>query len=634
MTPSEHPTRLGRYAILHPLGMGAMGCVYLAEDPRLKRKVAIKVVKADALRSEKDQGEFLARFEREAEISGILNDPCIVTIYDLGESELGPFLAMEYVKGHPLDDLIASGEILQGPLTARLRILAGVASALDHAHAHGIVHRDIKPSNVMITEDGHPKLMDFGIAKRDDAALTQTGTFLGTPSYAAPEQIKDGIATPRSDLFSFAVMAFELLSGGLPFPGNSINTILYRIVNEPPVEVQPPVMGLMPDAWRRIFLRALAKHPMERQASCAEFARELVAAASSLTDQQRMEILGLLRAIPSHPSPGLTTLRQAELPPDPRATLVARSRKHRWVLPMSAGLLGVGALATAAWLFMGPRGQQVSLRTTPPGVEVRVDGQPSGPTPKVLVLRSGQRVDFEKKGYVSKSYQHDGVTKELALQLEPLVTEETLSSTPSGAKVVMDGEALTQATPVKVQWDHHKNHSLTFSLLKDGQELGLALDFKEGESPQGRSFQLEPTHKVLLRESVGILRNQGAYAVHLRSGGRDLGEVRPGGTLGLPPGDHTLEIAQPKLFLLRTVRILVSPERAQVLPLPEVVQLTVETFPTSGLVVIDGHVTEVESDGNTPITLVKGPHTIAIKGHGASSRKEDIQASKLLRFRL
>ena len=252
MDESENlPAAIGRYTIKALLGSGAMGSVYLAEDPRIKRRLAVKVVRLDTIRTEAERRECLARFQREAEVSGVLNDPGIVTIYDVGDSDRGPFLAMEYVPGHPLDALLRSGAPLA--LKDKLAIGAGLAAALDHAHSQGIVHRDVKPGNVMITEELRPKLMDFGIAKRDDASLTQTGTFLGTPSYASPEQIREGNATSRSDVFSFGVLVFELLSGHLPFPGTSINTILYKIVNEPPVPVNPPVDGLVPDGWQRIF---------------------------------------------------------------------------------------------------------------------------------------------------------------------------------------------------------------------------------------------------------------------------------------------------------------------------------------------------------------------------------------------
>src|SRR5208283_3435648 len=150
MAESENlPTSIGRYEVKSLLGSGAMGSVYLAEDPRIKRKLAIKVIRLDTLRNDAERHEFLARFQREAEVSGVLNDPGIVIIYDVGDSDLGPFLAMEFVPGKPLDALIKSGEPL--PLKDRLSIAAGVASALDHAHSKGIVHRDVKPGNVMIT---------------------------------------------------------------------------------------------------------------------------------------------------------------------------------------------------------------------------------------------------------------------------------------------------------------------------------------------------------------------------------------------------------------------------------------------------------------------------------------------------
>ncbi|MDP2875931.1 MAG: serine/threonine-protein kinase, partial [Holophaga sp.] len=296
MNESENlPKMIGRYEIKRLLGAGAMGSVYLAEDPRIKRKLAIKVVKLDAIRSESDRSEFLARFQREAEVSGVLNDPGIVTIYDVGDSEVGPFLAMEFVSGRPLDGYIKSGDIHTMELKTKLRIAAGIAVALDHAHSHGIVHRDVKPGNVMMTEDGRPKLMDFGIAKREDASLTQTGTFLGTPSYASPEQIREGHATLRSDIFSFGVLVFEMLAGTLPFPGTSINTILYKIVNEPPVDVKPPVMGLLPEGWHRVFSRVLAKNADDRYPTCAAFLRDLLDAASTMDTDTRMEIMGVLK---------------------------------------------------------------------------------------------------------------------------------------------------------------------------------------------------------------------------------------------------------------------------------------------------------------------------------------------------
>lgn len=296
------PSTIGRYAVKRLLGAGAMGSVYLAEDPNIKRRIAIKMVKKGILLSEADRHEVFARFQREAEVSGLLNHPSIVAIYDFGESEVGTYLAMEFVEGNALDALIKSREPL--PMLERFRILKGVGEALDHAHSKGIVHRDVKPGNVMIGLDGRPKLMDFGIAKREDASLTQTGTFLGTPSYASPEQIREGVVDNRSDVFSFGVMAFEMFSGRTPFPGSSINTILYKIVNEPPVMPEPCVEGILPESWVRIFEKVLAKRPENRYQTCMAFFQDLKQAFSNLDAESRIQLIDTGRGltVPSQPA--------------------------------------------------------------------------------------------------------------------------------------------------------------------------------------------------------------------------------------------------------------------------------------------------------------------------------------------
>ncbi|MDE3246972.1 MAG: serine/threonine protein kinase, partial [Acidobacteriota bacterium] len=366
------PSAIGRYVIQRLLGSGAMGCVYLAEDPRIKRKVAVKVVKLDAMRSDADRQEYMLRFQREAEISGLLNHPGIVAIYDVGESDLGPFLAMEYVPGEPLDHIIKSGSPL--PISDKLRIAAGVAEALDHAHKAGIVHRDVKPGNVMITAEGRPKLMDFGIAKREDASLTQTGTFLGTPSYASPEQIREGTVDGHSDQFSFAVLVFEMLSGVSPFPGNSINTILYRIVNEPPVEVQPPVLGILPGSWQRIFFRALAKKPADRYPTCGAFVKDLMDATTEIEKAERQELLGMMNMGGEVPIPPILSRAGDEtiMEPSSPSIMVARRRNKGGLA--AASILILGALGVSGW-FVLKGGTRIVVSSDPIKAAVFVNGQ-------------------------------------------------------------------------------------------------------------------------------------------------------------------------------------------------------------------------------------------------------------------
>jgi len=621
------PKSIGRYEIKALLGSGAMGSVYLAEDPRIKRKLAIKVVRLDTIRNEAERKEFLARFQREAEVSGLLNDPGIVTIYDVGDSEMGPFLAMEFVPGKPLDAFIKGGDLA---LKDKLGIAAGIAAALDHAHTMGIVHRDVKPGNVMITSDHRPKLMDFGIAKRDDASLTQTGTFLGTPSYASPEQIKEGVATSRSDVFSLGVLVFEMLSGSLPFPGTSINTILYKIVNEPPVPVNPPVDGLVPDGWQRIFNKVLAKNPQERHPSCSAFVRELLDTAMDLGRTERMQLLGGLRPGDT-PAPAALTapaLSPISVPPPAKG-----SRTWLW-----ATVAGGAAAAVLAGLLLFRKGpQQVMIDSVPGNATVLKAGKAVGSTPVALALQAGESISLERKGFQPKTYQYQTGDAPGKLQLEPVKSEETLLTDPPGATVVLDSVKLDGVTPLKVPgWNQGQKHDLTFSK----GALVSAFTLVEGETPGTRVFTLasaaEPRSTAAPKSvdvnAPGSIRFSGDYPVRVKLDGKDLGEVR--GSVAAAPGSHKLELSSPRVFFKEAKVVTVGPGQSLTVPLPPTVRLTVETFPNSGTVVVDGIPTQAESDGGTPITVTRGPHTVTIQGHPGSARPVDLQADTPLRFKL
>jgi tRNA A-37 threonylcarbamoyl transferase component Bud32 len=623
------PRYVGRYEIKALLGAGAMGSVYLAEDPRIKRQLAIKVIRLDTLRSEEERHEYLARFQREAEVSGVLNNPGIVTIYDLGDSELGPYLAMEYVAGQPLDALIRSGEPLA--LKDKLAIAGGIAAALDHAHARGIVHRDVKPANVMITADHKPKLMDFGIAKRDDASLTATGIFLGTPSYASPEQIKEGSADRRSDLFSFGVLVFELLSGCLPFPGTSINTILYKIVNEPPAVPEPPVPGLLPEGWQRVFAKVLAKDPAQRHATCSAFVRDLLDCCADLGRTERLHLLAGLRG--DGESTGALAVTGAAAAP-PAAARRRDSRSLLWLL------VGGGLVAVAAGGFLlfrrGP--VPVLIDTEPPGAVVTKDGVAVGNTPVTVPMQAGQHLRLERKGFQPKVYEYQSGDHPNKLALEPVTSQEVLATEPPGATVVLDATRLDGLTPLTVTWNQGQKHDLTFTL--GGQTLAFTL--LEGETPGGRVFTLggraEPRATAepasVDAKAPGGIRFTGDYEVHVRLDGKDLGPVRAGGTLPAAPGAHRLELANAKLFFRESRTVTVAPGQTLALALPGTARLTVETFPNSGMVVVDGQPTQVESDGATAITLTRGAHTVSIQGHPGSSKPVNVQTDMPLKFKL
>ncbi|WLT33518.1 serine/threonine-protein kinase [Geothrix sp. PMB-07] len=626
------PSAIGRYQVIRLLGTGAMGSVVLAEDPRIKRKVAIKLMRFDYVRTEADKHEYLARFQREAEVSGLLNHPGIVAIYDVGEVEgLGPFLAMEFVPGRPLDGILKGDSLLS--LKEKFRIAVGLAEALDHAHAKGVVHRDVKPGNVMVAEDGRAKLMDFGIAKREDASLTQTGTFLGTPSYASPEQIKDGSVDNRSDIFSFGVLVFELMSGQSPFPGTSINTILYRIVNEPPIEVQPPVVGLLPEGWRRVFDRVLAKQPADRHPSCTAFVRDLLDAVVELGKEDRRELLGLMGMSRDATIPEITSTSFDE------TMVVGRSEDKKpnrtWLVAL--GL--VAALSMGWWLFLrGPKGTRLQIKSQPSGAEVFVNDLPVGRTPVNQPLVPGDRLRLELKGYRPVAYDlKAGETAPAEFPLLPIVTEELVNSTPAEATVVLDEKAIEGQTPLKVQWNQGQPHRLTITKGR----LGFAADFGPGETPGGRAFELKEAataetlqEPALDPKAPGAVKLSGGFSVKVKADGKDLGELSPGAKLPLDPGPHQLELSSVRHHYRDRRSVTIAAGQTLALTLPGLATLTVETFPGTGKVFVDDQDTGIESDGSS-VQIAQGRHSITVRGpKGIKHQTVDLTGDKTLKFPL
>ncbi len=264
-------TQAGRYQIVNELGRGAMGVVYRAFDPMIGRTVAIKTMLTQGL-APSEFAEFRDRFQREAQAAGILNHPNIVTVYDFGESQGFLYLAMEFLEGKSLHEILRERKAL--PAGEAVPIFEQVAGALGHAHAHKVIHRDVKPANIMLLKDGTVKVTDFGIAKISTTSMTQTGQVFGTPNYMSPEQVRGMQLDGRSDIFALGVVLYESLVGVKPFPGDDITTVLYKLVHEEPV----PPLQLRPEldpGLGRVIQKALAKNPDQRYATCADFARDL-----------------------------------------------------------------------------------------------------------------------------------------------------------------------------------------------------------------------------------------------------------------------------------------------------------------------------------------------------------------------
>jgi serine/threonine-protein kinase len=253
---------LGRYQIEKELGKGAMGVVYFGRDPKIGRTVAIKTMALSQAFDADELEDVKQRFFREAETAGRLNHPNIVTIYDAGEEHDLAYIAMEYLKGKDLMPFTKSSNLL--PLPKTLSIIERVAEALGYAHRHNVVHRDVKPANVMWDPGTDSvKVTDFGIARITDSSKTKTGMVLGTPSYMSPEQLAGKKIDGQSDLFSLGVTLYQLACGALPFQGETMTQLMFKIANEPPLDITS-FNPAIPDCLVAIIAKALAKDAAQR----------------------------------------------------------------------------------------------------------------------------------------------------------------------------------------------------------------------------------------------------------------------------------------------------------------------------------------------------------------------------------
>ncbi|CAM2156986.1 eukaryotic-like serine/threonine-protein kinase [Pararobbsia alpina] len=279
--PSSTPQEIGRYRVERVLGRGAMGSVYLATDPLIQRRVALKTIRADLLQeSTNDDGlssaEWSARFINEARAAGRLVHPHIVAVFDYGEADGTAYIALEYVDGGNLAERLAiqAGQHVQTPLLEALVWFAQLLDALAYAHDLGVVHRDIKPANLLIGARGECKVADFGIAQLDTGRLTAVGMMIGTPSYMSPEQYSGHEVDARSDLFSAGVVLYEMVTGHCPFAGNAA-AVMRQVLDSVPAAASTLVPTL-PHALDAMLGKALAKRPDDRYASAQAWRAEVL----------------------------------------------------------------------------------------------------------------------------------------------------------------------------------------------------------------------------------------------------------------------------------------------------------------------------------------------------------------------
>lgn len=336
-----------------------MGSVYLAHDDGIDRSVAIKLLRADDASTRR-------RFQTEAQSAGRLKHANIVTVYEYGEVDSGPYLVMEYIEGRTLAQIIEHGDTLT--VDDRLALLIQACQGLAYAHRAGVVHRDIKPSNLMVDRDGTLKVVDFGIARTSGRDLTMTGRVVGTPAYMSPEQIQGETADRRSDTFALGLVAFELLTGQCAYAGDSDYAIINQIVNGRPAAFVHPNARLE-RLMRPVILKALARAPGERHQSVEELAADLAQVRSQLNTDAP------LPAVPDHST-------------EPTKLLHVRQRR-RWPIAAAAAILVAAAIGLLGLpsVLSPPADRQVSEPSPAPAgpdpARVLESAAQSAPPPSV-----------------------------------------------------------------------------------------------------------------------------------------------------------------------------------------------------------------------------------------------------------
>ncbi len=500
---------VGRYQILGELGRGAMGIVYRAQDPAIGRVVAIKTIRLSTS-SAADREDQLDRLRREAQLAGRLSHPGVVTVFDFIEDGDSAYVCMELVEGDSLAKAMDDRRAFSGEEV--LSILRQAAEALDYAHSRGVVHRDIKPANILLHSGSEVKLTDFGVAKVLSEEATLTGDMPGTPGYMSPEQIHSRPIGGRSDQFSLAVVAYEMLTGEKPFAGYSVASIVYKVCNEPPVAPSTLNASLKPPV-DAVFAKALAKDPAIRFPNVGEFVAALGRAVSVSTDWHP-----LVRS----EFPNDETARAAALP-----ALLRKKGRRSPVLPYVYAVLGFAAVAAIFWAVLVQRNPRIPktltqpppLAAAPPAVELEKSSpaeapveDPAATLPAELPIETEVIPPALSPSAAASRYAHD----------------VAIDSDPSGAVVQIDNiPSFTCVTPCRITLGTG-SHSLKFE--KDGHRPRIA----ELEVPGLSSVFL----KMEQRTGTVIVKSDPPGATVLVNGQEH--EEKTPLTLTLPVGLHKL----------------------------------------------------------------------------------------------
>jgi len=438
-------TTIAHYRIIKKLGEGGMGEVYLAEDLELDRKVALKFLPPQFTANP----DFKARFRREAKAAAALNHPNIVTIYEVGEYQNHSYIAMEYVEGESLGDLISRQRVAVGEaVDIALQICAG----LGKAHRAGIVHRDIKPANILIDKEAQIKIVDFGLAKLEDSTkLTQAGTTMGTPHYMSPEQVRGDKLDQRSDIFSVGVVLYELLTGELAFRGEQQLAVLYSITHENPLPLSHHKPGIAA-GLQTIVDNALQKDRKSRYQRIEDL----------VVDLRRERPLA---AASSHETVTIFTPRlQPATKPLSRTSIFIRQHGRSAFFTIAALALIIPAALFLPGLFRGKSDKShsasakamLSVSTTPEGAAVFLNGDSAGLTPLNLAAEAGDTIAmrFQKQDYFAMDTSvviTGGRDSTFSFALQP-IAQVAITMEPADAEVALNGRTIETSRLASLQW--------------------------------------------------------------------------------------------------------------------------------------------------------------------------------------
>ncbi len=654
-------TRLGRFEIIREIGKGAMGQVFLANDPKIERKVAIKTIVLPPGTSEDEARETSQRFLREAQAAGKLLHPNIVTIFDVGEEAGVSFIAMEFIEGETLERYTKPESLLS--LRRVQEIVEQAASALDYAHLNHVIHRDIKPANLMLLKGGVLKVTDYGLAKNPSANLTQAGVLLGTPSYMSPEQIQGHELDGRSDLFSLGVVLYELLTGVRPFEGDSISTIIYRVLYEDP---RPPAAynTALPPELNGILERALDKEPDRRYQTGSELVAELAKAFAGLPPET------LSRPVPgmSRPSSGARTAqssgtlnRPGRGGPGRRGDRTTRDRRGEVAAAIPAAepgfaarhsmkIAAVVALAVLGLVFFprlvnrhepgldsggandgataevtsasvggappaGGRSGMVSVEvsTIPHGGTITIDStrlaEPkvvlalSDTRPHDIVAQAGcRRAVAEMKASDLASFKGN-----LVMELKPRQEEVMIASEPPGARIHLNGHDTGKVTPAVLALDGCEERSL--DLAREGYRPWSAT-YKPDDDFDGMVKTLKTIRLDAIPAGTLRIKKPPDYDLDIFAGDKRIGKA--GESLTLTEGKYSLTFKNDKVFVKETAQVTVEggKESQPVITFPALGTLTVQAQPSNCKVFVDGVYVDVTPVLELPIA--SGGHRVKV----------------------